>query len=151
MLTNRLPRWLSDKKKCAWQCRRLRIHGLDPCVVKIPWRRKWVPTPVFLPGEIHGQLSLEGYSPWGHKESDLTTEHTLKCAKKKKKKARSEMWYHNWSHGLLKEYYEQFMSPLWKIRWNVSILWKTPVVKTHTRRNRNVNRPKFAIKIRVNQ
>jgi len=45
-----------------------------------------VPTPVFLPGEIHGQLSLEGYSPWGHKESDLTTEHTLKCAKNKKKK-----------------------------------------------------------------
>ena len=149
MLTNRLPRWLSDKK-CAWQCRRLRIHGLDPWVVKIPWRRKWVPTPVFLPGEIHGQLSLEGYSPWGHKESDLTTEHTLKCAKNKKKKnARSEMWYHNWSHGLLKDNYEQFMSPFWKTRWNVSILWKTPVVKTHTRRNRNVNRPTFAIKIRV--
>ena len=43
-------------------------------------------TPVFLPGEIHRWLTLEGYSPRGHKESDLTTEHTLKCAKKKKKK-----------------------------------------------------------------
>ena len=41
-------------------------------VGKIPWRRKWQPTPVFLPGESHGQRSLEGYSPQGHKESDTT-------------------------------------------------------------------------------
>ena len=38
---------------------------------KIPWRRKWQPTPVFLPGESHGQRSLAGYSPRGHKESDM--------------------------------------------------------------------------------
>ena len=37
-----------------------------------PWRRKWQPTPVFLPGESHGQRSQAGYSPWGHKESDTT-------------------------------------------------------------------------------
>ena len=37
-----------------------------------PWRRKWQPTPVFLPGESHGQRSLVGYSPWGRKESDAT-------------------------------------------------------------------------------
>ena len=37
-------------------------------VRKIPWRRKWQPTPVFLPGEFQGQRSLEGYSPWGQKE-----------------------------------------------------------------------------------
>ena len=36
------------------------------------WRRKWQPTPVFLPGESHGQRSLVGYSPWGCKESDMT-------------------------------------------------------------------------------
>ena len=36
------------------------------------WRRKWQPTPVLLPGKSHGQRSLEGYSPWGHKESDTT-------------------------------------------------------------------------------
>ena len=36
------------------------------------WRRKWQPTPVFLPGEFHGQRSMAGYSPWGHKESDTT-------------------------------------------------------------------------------
>ena len=39
----------------------------NPCVGKIPWRRKWLPTPVFLPGESLGQRSLVGYSPWGHK------------------------------------------------------------------------------------
>ena len=39
---------------------------------KIPWRRKCQPTPVFLPGEFHGQRILAGYSPWGHKELDTT-------------------------------------------------------------------------------
>ena len=39
---------------------------------KIPWRRKWQLTPVFLPGESHGQRSLAGYSPWDYKESDTT-------------------------------------------------------------------------------
>ena len=37
--------------------------GFDPWVGKIPWRRKWQPTPVVLPGESHGQRSLVGYSP----------------------------------------------------------------------------------------
>ena len=41
-------------------------------VRKIPWRREWQPTPVFLPGEFHGQRSLAGYSPGGHKELDTT-------------------------------------------------------------------------------
>ena len=41
-------------------------------VGKIPWRREWQLTPVFLPGEFHGQRSLEDQSPWGHKESDTT-------------------------------------------------------------------------------
>ena len=44
----------------------------DLWVGKIPWRRKWQPTPVFLPGKSHGQRSLSGYSPWGCKESDMT-------------------------------------------------------------------------------
>ena len=44
----------------------------NPWVEKIPWRRKWQPTPVFLPGEPHGWRSLVGYSPWGCKESDRT-------------------------------------------------------------------------------
>ena len=44
----------------------------DPWVGRIPWRREWLPTPGFLPREFHGQRSLAGYSPWGHKESDVT-------------------------------------------------------------------------------
>ena len=44
----------------------------DPWVGKIPWRRDWQPTPVFLPGEFHRQRSLAGYSPWGRRESDTT-------------------------------------------------------------------------------
>ena len=39
---------------------------------QIPWRRKWQPTPVFLPGKSHEERSLVGYSPWGHKELDMT-------------------------------------------------------------------------------
>ena len=39
---------------------------------KISWRRKWLPTPVFLPGKSHGQRNLVDYSPWGHKELDTT-------------------------------------------------------------------------------
>ena len=45
------------------QGRRCKRQGLDPWVEKISWRRKWQPTPVFLPGESCGQRSLEGYSP----------------------------------------------------------------------------------------
>ena len=54
-------------KESACQCRRC---GFDLWVRKIPWRRAWQPTPVFLPGESHGQRSLAGYSPRGHRESD---------------------------------------------------------------------------------
>ena len=44
---------------------------------KISWRREWLPTPVFLPGESHGQRSLAGYSPWGHKKLDTSEQLTL--------------------------------------------------------------------------
>ena len=57
-----LPWWLSGKEFTC-QCRR---RGFYPCSGKIPWRMKWQPTPVFLPGKSHGQRSLVGYSPWGH-------------------------------------------------------------------------------------
>ena len=46
------------------------IHGFEPWARKIPWRRAWQPTPVFLPGESHGQRALVGCSPWGVKELD---------------------------------------------------------------------------------
>ena len=66
-----LPRWLRGKES-ACQCRRPRRCRLNPWVRKIPWRRKWPPTPVSLPGKSHGQRSLVGYSPWGCKELDTT-------------------------------------------------------------------------------
>ena len=61
-------------KESSCQCRRHKSCGFDPWVGKIPWGKKCQLTPVFLPGESHGQKSLVGYSPWGHKESD-TAEH----------------------------------------------------------------------------
>ena len=57
----------SDGKESPCQCRRRRF---DPWVGKIPWRRKWQATPVFLPGETQGQRSLADYRPWGCKELD---------------------------------------------------------------------------------
>ena len=59
-------------KEPACQCRRHKRHGLNPWVRKIPWRRAWQPTPVFLPGKSHGQRRLAGYSPVGQKELDMT-------------------------------------------------------------------------------
>ena len=66
-----LPRQISGKES-ACQCRRC---GFDPLVGKIPCRRKWQPTQVFLPRKFHAQRSLVGYNQWGCKESDIT-EHT---------------------------------------------------------------------------
>ena len=57
-------------KELACQCRRLR-HRLGPGVRKIPWGRAWQPTPVFLPGESHGQRNLVGSSPWSHNRIQL--------------------------------------------------------------------------------
>ena len=61
-------RWCSHKESSC-RCRRCRS---DPWVGKFPWSRKWQPAPVFLPGKFHGQRSLVGYSPWGHKQLDMT-------------------------------------------------------------------------------
>ena len=57
----------SDDKESA-----CKAPGLDPWVGEIPWRRECQPTPIFLPGEFHGQRNLVGYIPWGCKESDAT-------------------------------------------------------------------------------
>ena len=61
-------RWHGGKES-ACQCRRCWRCEFDPWVEKIPWRRKWQPTPVFLPGKSHGEMRLTGYSPCGCKES----------------------------------------------------------------------------------
>ena len=63
-----LPWWFRWQRICL-QCRKSGFHSW---VRKIPWRREWLPTPIFLPWKFHGQRSLAGYSPWGHKNSDMT-------------------------------------------------------------------------------
>ena len=62
-----LPWWLNGKKSTCQS----RKHTFNPWIRKIPWRRKWQPTPVFLLGKTHRQRSLAGYSPWDHKKSDI--------------------------------------------------------------------------------
>ena len=75
-----------------------RRPGFDPWVTKIPLRREWQPTPVFLSGESHGQRSLAGYSPWAHKKSDMA-EQTINLKNKInlnfrfKKKNRVPPWW----------------------------------------------------------
>ena len=59
-----LPCWLSGRESAC----DAGDAGSIPWVRKTPWRRKWQPTPVFLPGKSHGQRSLVGYRPWGRKE-----------------------------------------------------------------------------------
>ena len=63
-----LPWWLRGKESTC-QCRR---RGFDLWVGKIPWRRKWQLTPLFLPGKCHGQRSLAGCSPRDHEDSDMS-------------------------------------------------------------------------------
>ena len=63
-----LPWWLRQWRLCV----KYRRRRFNPWVMKIPWRKKWQPIPVFLPGESYGQRSLAGYGPWGGKESDMT-------------------------------------------------------------------------------
>ena len=71
IMVSGLPRWLSGKE-FAYQCNRHRRCRFSPWVGKIAWSRKWQPTPVFLPGKLHGQRSLAGCSSWGCKDLDTT-------------------------------------------------------------------------------
>ena len=75
-----LLRWLSGKESVC-QCRRCKRLGFDPWVWKIPWRRKWQPTPSSLPGKSHGQKNLVDYSIRGRKESSWLSIHTAEMFK----------------------------------------------------------------------
>ena len=70
-----LLRWHRGKEFTC-QCRRCKRYSFDFWVRKIPWSRKWQPTPIFLPGKSYGKRSLMGYNPKSCEESDMT-EHTL--------------------------------------------------------------------------
>ena len=65
-------RWASLVAQLVKDLLAVQETGFNPWVGNIPWRRKWQSTPVFLPGESHGQRSLVGYSPWTHKELDTS-------------------------------------------------------------------------------
>ena len=87
--------WRSGKEP-ACQRRRCKTHGFSSWVGKIPWKRKWQPTPVFLPGKFNGQRSLVGHSPQGCKESD-TTEHTLQTKTRSRTKTSEIGWWKAWN------------------------------------------------------
>ena len=80
--SSRVMRYESSPWRLRWSRTHLqrRRPKFDPWIGKIPWRRRWQSTPVFLPEKSHGQRSLAGYSPWGHKESDTTEWLTLWAA-----------------------------------------------------------------------
>ena len=86
-------------KESTCQCKRQKRPGFDPWVGKIPWRRKWQPTPVSLPGESHGQKSLEGYSPWGYKEQDTAKQEPRKGLLPSRTEDEGPGW--GWGRGLV--------------------------------------------------
>ena len=96
-LTSKVPKILlllppGQSKEPACQLRRHKRHRFTPWVRKVPWRRAWQPTPVFLPGDSHGQRSLEGCSPWGRRE--LGTMERLSSS-------RTIQWPSAWRQGTL--------------------------------------------------
>ena len=64
--------WASQVAQAVKNLPAMQETGSDRWVRKIPWRREWQLTPIFLPEKFHGQRSLAGYSPWGRKELDMT-------------------------------------------------------------------------------
>ena len=99
-------------KNTPAKCKRYKRHGFDPWARKIPWRRTWQPSSVFLPRESHIQKSLVGYSSWGHKESD-TTELCID----QKAQPRSFSSFSNY----VSSYFDEFNSFLLKIPAGVSV------------------------------
>ena len=97
------------------QCGRPRF---DPWIGKMLWRRKWQPTPVFLPGKSHGQRSLAGYSSWERKESDMTEQHRFHFLN-------SLVW---WASQILSVACWSFKLYLFYLystsRWSKSFWWK---------------------------
>ena len=101
--------------KCvACRHRRCKTLGFDPGVQKIPWSRNWQPIPVFLLKKFHGQRSLVGYSPWGHKESDTTELLSTNTLKQMKKRPYA---YFGEKHSRQRE--PQMQKPC---NWNLSVL-----------------------------
>ena len=103
----------------AWYriCLQCRRPGFNCWVWKICWRREWLPTPLFLSGEFHGQKSLAGCSPWGHKELDSTERLTLSLffTFKIVLRTRGMLIFHVPTQLLSKCYFPLFFKPFVKI------------------------------------
>ena len=108
-----LPRWLSDKEP-ACQCWRRKKFEFDPWVGKIPWKRAWQPTIVFLPGESPWtERSLTGYSPWGHKVGhNWAPKHTQQHPHFRSQRLGS--WCHVWSGVKYKQLWGMLLRQLGK-------------------------------------
>ena len=70
---------VAQREKIILPMRRCKRHRFNPQVGKIPWSRKWQPTPIFLCGKSHRQRRPVGYSPWCHKESDMSEQWSTTC------------------------------------------------------------------------
>ena len=95
----------------------------DPWVGKIHWRRKWQPTPVFLPAKSPAQRSLAGYSPWGHKELD-TSEWLILSLYLFTFLGLSVF---SWSQGVVYKCFSHIHQEEWKSLWTVKGLKGIPV------------------------
>ena len=124
---------MAQRVKHRLQCWR---PGVDPWMGKILWRRKLHPIPVFLPGKPHGRRSLVGYSPWGHKESDMTERlHSLHFYLIKSYRGKMNSWHtslhpaylcvnndvKNWGGCLLA--IEDASPTCWYWQYNTSYFW----------------------------
>ena len=107
----------------ACQCRRRKRHRFNPWVRKIPWRRARQPTPVFLSGEPHGQSSLAGYGPQGHKQLETTEATWHHCIMIGQQKNTTILYHQNYQ--LIKNLSSLFKSRcISELPWN--ILYKHP-------------------------
>ena len=112
----------SDSKIGCLQCGR---PGFNLWVRKIPWRRKWQPTPVLLPGKFHWWRSLVGYSPWGHKESDMTEQFHFHWKKSYDKSTQciEKQRHHPADEGLYRHSYGLSSSHIWMWELNRKEGW----------------------------
>ena len=110
----------------------------SPWVGKIPWRREWLPTPVFLSGKFHEQRSLAVYSIWGHKESDMTewlnTAQTCMYFRIRKQEFCMAFWLGGWgSHVLCSFIFDNELNFLFKsLAWRWSTLTNGNMFSFHS-------------------
>ena len=109
-------------KELTCQCRRHKRRDFYPWVETISWSRKWQPTPVFLPGESHGQRSLKGYSPQGCTESD-TTEWLSTYTHQQSPYVKLNIFFICWKKKVLLDYWSALDKQLWKFYFPLSFSW----------------------------